>query len=372
MDIGLITDSIDMGAPGVSRYIRNLISELLKQNEINGARHKFFLIHEKENEDEIYKQNNINEIIIKSYNIPLGRELRKLVFLKNALVRYNLDIVHDLAQVGPFMFNNSFKKFETIYDLTPIKFPQFHPMASYYRTKIGIPLIKNKVDQFITISENTKQDLIELYDIKPEKIKTIYLAADNIFKKGYNKDRSELNELGINDKFLLFVGTIEPRKNVKGLLSAFSIIKEQIENIQLVIVGKEGWKSHDVISILSKKNNDIIWLKALSDDKLCMLYNNASLMMFPTFYEGFGLPVLEAMTCGCPVVVSNIPVMHEVVGGAGLLFEPSDNTSIAKKTINILKDDSLRKDLIQKGLNQSKKFSWDKCARETLILYNNI
>jgi len=371
MKIGLITDSIDMGAPGISRYIRNLVSEMVQQNQKNVNSYQFFLIHEKKIKDKFYNLEGVKEILVKTPRIPLGRELRKLFILKNNLKKYNLDIVHDLAQVGPFMFDNSFKKFETIYDLTPVKFPQFHPMASYYRTKIGIPLIKNKVDQFITISENTKQDLIELYDIKPEKVKTIYLAADDIFKKNYNKDKSELNELGINDKFLLFVGTIEPRKNVKGLLSAFNIIKEQIENIQLVIVGKEGWKSYDVISILNN-NNNIIWLKALSDDKLCMLYNNASLMIFPTFYEGFGLPVLEAMTCGCPVVVSNIPVMHEVVGGAGLLFEPSDHTSIAKQTINILKDDSLRRDLIQKGLNQSKKFSWDKCAKETLTLYNNI
>jgi len=343
MKIGLITDSIDMGAPGISRYIRNLVSEMVQQNQKNVNSYQFFLIHEKKIKDKFYNLEGVKEILVKTPRIPLGRELRKLFILKNNLKKYNLDIVHDLAQVGPFMFDNSFKKFETIYDLTPVKFPQFHPMASYYRTKIGIPLIKNKVDQFITISENTKQDLIELYDIKPEKVKTIYLAADDIFKKNYNKDKSELNELGINDKFLLFV----------------------------VIVGKEGWKSYDVISILNN-NNNIIWLKALSDDKLCMLYNNASLMIFPTFYEGFGLPVLEAMTCGCPVVVSNIPVMHEVVGGAGLLFEPSDHTSIAKQTINILKDDSLRRDLIQKGLNQSKKFSWDKCAKETLTLYNNI
>jgi len=366
LKVGLITDSVDMAAPGISRYIKNLVKSMVRQNS---GRYKFYLIHEKKSNDEIYHSLGLEEIIVPKYPLPfIGREIRKIFVLRSKLKKYDLDIVHDLAQVGPFIFRNHYKNIETIYDLTPIRFPKYHTYSSYYRTKLGLPLIINNVDHFITISQNTKRDLIDLYKVKPDRITTIYLASDQIFKKLSFSSKDYLIPLGIKKPYLLFVGTIEPRKNIMALLKAFNSVKIEIKKLQLVIVGKRGWKCQAIVDII-ENNRDIIWKTNVKDEDLLYLYNNAEALIFPTFYEGFGLPVLEAMTCGCPVVVSNINIMHEIVEKAGIYIETHEILTIIDAIKSIINNPNVKNVLIEKGLKQAKKFSWEKCAKETLGIY---
>jgi glycosyltransferase involved in cell wall biosynthesis len=368
--IGLITDSVDMAAPGISRYIRSLVRSLLKENEIV-KQYEFFLIHENNSNDELYSYPGAKEIIVKAPNIPFfRREIRKIFLLSSALKKYQFSIVHDLANVGPFVFRSNFKKVETIYDLTPIRFPEYHPFPTYYRTKIGLLLIKGNVDYFIAISDNTKKDLIELYNINPHKVLVVPLAVDKIFQKKSHVAENEVFRYNITKPFILFVGTIEPRKNILGIVQAFKTVIKKMDNLLLVIVGKRGWRCGEIVKSL--QDNHIVWLENIKDRDLVNLYNAAELLVFPSVYEGFGLPVLEAMSCGCPVLTSDIPVMHEVAGDAAVMVNPRDSSKISEGIVRILADNNLRSSLIDKGLRQSRKFSWERCARETTAIYNKL
>ncbi len=182
----------------------------------------------------------------------------------------------------------------------------------------------------------------------------------------------------IDGDYILFVGTLQPRKNIERLIEAFSKIKNQelgIKNLELVIIGKKGWLYEDILSAPKKfKIEDKVkFLDFVPDSDLSLFYQNAVCFVLPSLYEGFGLPVLEAMNFGCPVITSNVSSLPEVAGDAGILVNPGSVEEIAKSIEKILKmTDNERKEMIEKGYQQAKKFSWEKCARETLSVLEEL
>ncbi|XOU94763.1 MAG: glycosyltransferase family 4 protein [Candidatus Kerfeldbacteria bacterium] len=367
MKIGIITDSIDYNAQGIGRVIKDFCYHLsetkfAKYNEI-------VLIHEKNNNDEIYSLPNFKELIVPSKQIPFGREIRKISTLPSEIRKGNFDVIHDLANVGPFVNSVNAKMIQTVHDLTPVIFPSCHPFPSVYRTKIGMSLIKKNVDHYITVSNSTARDLHKLYKINFNKITTIYSSVSIRMQKFIKEQKNSINP--INDKYILFVGTIEPRKNILGLLDIYEEVRKKNSEIKLIIAGKLGWKYDKIINKIKnhKYKEDIMWISDASDTKLAQLYNHAKLLLYPSFYEGFGLPVLEAIYAGVPVLASDNSSLPELVGFDDLLIDANNISEFSEKTTQIINDESLRLKTIEKLKSRLPLFSWEKNIRQTVEIY---
>ena len=370
MKIGLITNSIDEKSGGIGTYSY----ELIKNFSMMGVPNEYYLIHHTPIDMDIYSTNN--EILIKSYsnfykatmwrmiNAPL-----KLKFIKE------LDLVHDPYEIGPLSFKMPFKKVMTIHDLTPIIFPHAFGLPIVLLHKLLLTRTLKTADKIITDSNSTKNDLINYFNIPEEKIRVILLAADEKFKPLSNKEIKEAKQkYNLNFPFILYVGTLEPRKNIPSLIKAFYKLKKKNLQYKLVIAGKKGWKYKEIFETIDKLNlqSDVVFTGYVPDEDLPALYNAADLFVYPSVYEGFGLPPLEAMACGTPVITSNTSSLPEVVGDAGIMVDPYDVDRLADAMQEVLTDEGLRADMTKKGLGRAKMFSWEKCARETLRVYEEV
>jgi glycosyltransferase involved in cell wall biosynthesis len=285
------------------------------------------------------------------------------------------DIVHGTDH---FVYPNpKSRNIMTIHDLTFVKYPDYVPTI----VKTYLDRIKNCLkftDAIITFSENTKRDLVELLKIDPDKIYITYQASR------YHKDylsNQQIEELKIsvsydfNKPYFLFVSTLEPRKNVIGLIQAFNYLKQKykIEH-QLVLIGQTGWKYQPILDTINQSpyRAEIHHLNYVTDDLVALFYTQAEAFIYPSFYEGFGLPVLEAMILGAPVITSNTSSLPEVTGDSALLINPNDSMELADAMLNLIRDRVLRDNLIFKGKEQASKFSWKKTAQATLNVYHSV
>jgi len=265
----------------------------------------------------------------------------------------------------------------TIHDLTFVKYPDYVPTI----VKTYLDRIKNCLkftDAIITFSENTKRDLVELLKSDPDKIYVTYQASR------YHIDyltHQQIEELKVSvsydftKPYFLFVSTLEPRKNVIGLIQAFDYLKQnyKIEH-QLILIGQTGWKYQPILDMINQSpyRTEIHRLNYLSDDLVALFYTQAEAFIYPSFYEGFGLPVLEAMTLGAPVITSNSSSLPEITGDSAFLINPNDSMELAEAMLNLIRDRVLRDNLIFKGKEQANKFSWEKTAQATLNVYRSI
>jgi len=259
-----------------------------------------------------------------------------------------------------------------IHDLTTILFPEHHKRSNVFLHSKRFKNI-HKVDAILTNSESTKKDIIKHLKIKTEKIFVTYLGADECFRP-MNEAEVEpvLQKYKIRKPYILFVGTLEPRKNVETLISAFDQLKAKHQILhQLVLVGQKGWLYKNIFRAIESSPNksDIRYTDYVPDIDLPALMNGAEVFVYPSFYEGFGLPVLEAMQCGAPVITSDISSMPEVGGEACLYINPDSADELTKSIFEVINDAGLQKNLSEKGVERAKQFSWEKCARETLKVY---
>jgi glycosyltransferase involved in cell wall biosynthesis len=240
-----------------------------------------------------------------------------------------------------------------------------------------MPLTYNRAQKIIAISENTKRDIMSLLKIPEEKIVVIHSAVGDEFKPIH--DRQRLSDVKkkykTGEHFILDVGTLEPRKNLPFLVKAYHLaLKSGQINHNLVLTGKKGWYYEGLFDLIKelKLENKVILPGYVADEDLPALYNAADLFCFPSLYEGFGFPPLEALNCGTPVIAADNSSIPEVVDSAGILL-PIDSEKIwAENIIKVLGSASLQKELREKGLVQAKKFSWGKTARETVEVYKEV
>ncbi len=273
-----------------------------------------------------------------------------------------------------------------IMDLAYLRFPEMFKERDLYQLKNWTAYSAKSASLIFTISNSSKDDIIKFYNINPKKIIVTYLGIKNELGSMNPADakaiagKNELsmkfedvkNKYKISDKFILFVGTLQPRKNIVSLIEAFSLLKE--EDLNLVIVGRKGWLYEEILAAPEKfgVEKNVKFLDFVPDDELNVLYKNAICYCLPSLYEGFGLPVLEAMQRGCPVLTSNVSSLPEAGGNAALYFDPNKSEDIAKKLEIIIKDKKLRYEMIKKGYEQIKKFSWEKTAKQTLDALINL
>jgi glycosyltransferase involved in cell wall biosynthesis len=264
--------------------------------------------------------------------------------------------VHDLA----YLLDNSYFKIET-------------------RLAIGAMTSRaiKRSDKIIAISESTKKDLITHFGVREDKISVIYRSHNaDVYKPSTAADIYNVKQkYNISANYVIYVGTLEPRKNVVGLIKAFGSLKEK-ERLghKLVITGAKGWLYQDIFEMISEMGLEqmVIFTGFVPEEELPILMSGARILIYPSFYEGFGLPPLQAMACGTPVITSKISSMPEVVGDAGWLIDPYNQDELTDAIKSLLADDQLRKIMSQKGLERAKLFSPVKEAQQTIELFNTL
>lgn len=266
----------------------------------------------------------------------------------------------------------------SIMDLAFFHFPEYFTRKDLAQLKSWTAYSIKRADAIITISHASKDDIIKQYTIPEEKIYVIYPGI----KAGMTLQHSvsAMNELkakySLSGKYILFVGTLQPRKNILRLIEAFSILskKRAFSDIELVIVGKKGWSYEEILQAPEKfaVGDRVKFLDFVPDEDLPLLYQQAQCFVLPSLYEGFGLPVLEAMKHNCPVITSNVSSLPEAGGDAAVYIDPLSVSDIAEKLEKVLSDKNLRNTMIEKGRRQIQKFSWEKAAKETLKILEKV
>src|SRR3990167_3019025 len=259
-------------------------------------------------------------------------------------------------------------------------FPNFFsPRKRWCHLSLGIKNQARAADKIIAVSNSTKQDLVNFWKINPEKIFVIHSGiAENFKPRPQNDPKLEhiKKKYNLPDNFIFYFGTIEPRKNIIALIKAFERCAGQFQNedLRLVIAGRLGWLFKDIIKTAqtSKFKEKIIFTGFIDDVDKPYIYNLAKIFVYPSFFEGFGFPPLEAMASGVPTITSNASSLPEIVGDAGIMIDPYKIDELAVAMEFVLSDNALRRELVRKGLKRTKQFSWEKTARETLrVLTNN-
>ncbi|MBU2568275.1 MAG: glycosyltransferase family 4 protein, partial [Elusimicrobia bacterium] len=271
-------------------------------------------------------------------------------------------------------FSPVFKKcpiVSVVYDITTMKYDGYKEHREIFDLRLKNTIKRSKY--LISISEYTKNDLCKYYDVQPDRIVVIPLAADEIFNMIEDKERiiAVLRKYKIDERYILYVGNLGPHKNLHRLVNVFEKLK-RVHGIphKLVLCGKKYW-GQEIIETIHRLNlqEEILVLDYIPDEDLPYIYSGAEMFVFISLYEGFGLPVVEAMACGVPVIASNTTSIPEVVGDAGILVNPLNEEEILTAILKVLNDRQLKKELGLKGINRAKTFSWEKTARETLEVF---
>jgi glycosyltransferase involved in cell wall biosynthesis len=364
MKIGIISEALRTNLTGIGNYVYHTIHELQKINK------DIVII---DNTDKNIP--NTKNVIIKNpfpfFKTYLWMYYLGILFSSN-MNHEKIDLIHNPDQI-PFFSKK--KNIATVFDLTPIIFPKEHNRKRELITRYILPLYLRNTNKIITISQNTKIDIIKYFKIPEEKIKVIHLAANENYVPIDKYESTKIaKKYGVNNKFIIYVGTLEPRKNIPNLLKSYNILKNYGINHKLIITGKKGWKYKEIFETIEKLKlqNDVIFTGYVPDEDLPGLYNAADLFVYPSLYEGFGLPPLEAMQCGTPVITSNTSSLPEVVGDAGIMVDPYDIDGLASKMYEVLTNEDLRNNMSKKGIERAKLFSWKKCAEEHLKVYEEV
>ena len=390
MKIGIdVRTLMDTYYSGVSTYSFNLIQELLKIDKENN----YFLYYNSakkvtlpnfEGEYSVVHTQYPNKI----FNYLLQKNL-SLPKIDNTLG--GLDIF--LAPHYNFMaLSGGVKKVLTIHDLSFIRYPEyFSRRKNFWHQLINIKKLAHSMDVIVAVSENTKQDIIELLNIREDKIKVVHSGLENNFIQSIsdlensnfesnveeNKYRDLKEKYNLPDKYILSLSNLEPRKNLRTLISAYNKIRDRNPdfcNIKLVICGAKSWSYNNIFESIekSKYKKDIIYTSYIDNLDKPYIYRQAQIFVYPSFYEGFGFPPLEAMASAVPVIASFSSSIPEIIDKAGILLDPKSSDELAMAMTNLLKDEKLRNYYINKGLNRAKKFSWEKTAKTYIKIFNDL
>lgn len=258
-------------------------------------------------------------------------------------------------------------------DLISFKYPDYFTLKTRIVESLFVKLALKKVKHIVAISQSTARDIEKLCPEAKTKTKVVPLAADPMFKKA-KYDIEILKRHGVEKPYILSVGTIEPRKNHLSLLSAYQKMPRTLrDNYDLVLIGKRGWRCNHIMNAINEqaRTGSVKYLEFISDSDLVHFYNGASLFVYPSFYEGFGLPIVEAMSCGVPVITSNLSSMPEVGGNAAYYIDPNKIEEITDAMVKILTQKELANKMSSMGLFQSSEYSWQKAAKAIYNIVDN-
>jgi glycosyltransferase involved in cell wall biosynthesis len=265
----------------------------------------------------------------------------------------------------------------TLHDVIPYKMPETVGESYLKIFNEEMPDIVSRCDGIITVSQFSKDDIANAFNFPKEKIYVTHLAAESIYRPLDKEECSSLikNQYDISGDFIIYVGGFSPRKNIIGLIEAFSMLRKKYKkDIKLVIVGKQG-KSYSIYKKRTQSlgiEDNVLFPGFIPIEHMPALYNASKLLVYPSFYEGFGLPPVEAMACGVPVITSNVTSIPEVLGTSAVFINPHDADELCEAMLNVLSNDILRDKLIMSGLVRSSELSWHNTAKETLLAFSKI
>jgi len=316
-------------------------------------------------------------------------------YLPELGLKWHLAVLKDLKSSRPdiYVAPTSFivpslaprwlKVLPVVHDVVAFLFPKSHSKKAVFVERLTMRRALRKASKVFVVSENTQNDLIKLFNYPKSSIIEISCAPHDVYSKEIHPaDTAKvIKKYQLPEKFILGVGTLEPRKNFSTLIKSFVIVKRKFPDYKLVIVGKKGWKWETLGREVRKYKleNDVIFTGLMKesyvkDEDLHHIYHAAEVFVFPSLYEGFGIPPLEAMASGCPVIASNTASLPEVIGDAGLLIDPRNSLKIADAIIGLIENPQLRNTLLEKGFHRSRKFTWQESAQtvlQTISEYEN-
>lgn len=360
----IIADCMDVGFGGMKTYTKNLIEHITRLRTDS----QLYIINTKRND----KKGNVQFISIPFISWPGKFFFRAFYQIPRVIKKIAPDVVLETTHFGPFRLPDSIKRVTVIHDLSTFLFPHYHTWLIRTLERIFLPGIIKKSVRLITVSNSTKKDLMEHFGVPESKISVIPLAAETRFAK--TVDQSVLTRLKIVAPYFLCLGVVQPRKNVPTLLRAYEKFRNNSEQVyQLVLVGQVGWKSKSILQEIERHayKDDIILTGHLPDEDLPALYSMSQAFIYPSFYEGFGLPLLEAMSCGVPCIASKSSSIPEVGGDAPLYFEPNDVDLLydCMRSIILKEETGICKSKL--SLRQAEEFNWELTGKQTLEVLNN-
>lgn len=356
---------------GIAHYTYYLVKHLLKFDK----RNEYVLFFDSRMQRE--RTHELEQPNVKIVYFPFSQYRKFLpvgyshLLITGALMREHLDLYHAPATSVPLTYRGP--TVVTVHDLAIYKHPKLFPSGQLLSTKVVVPRSIRRAKRVIAVSETTKRDVRQLFRVGDKRVKLIY--------EGFVRERAAATVVDVKekyglDKYVLFVGTIEPRKNLVNLIRGFSSVANlpSLRKTSLILVGAPGWKYGDVIKAIkdAKIGSRVRYLGYVPHHDKLQLIEHAQAFAFPTLYEGFGLPVLEAMSLGCPVVTSRISALPEIVGTAAVFVNPHKFREIGQAIAKVVGNANLRSKLIADGQKRSSMFTWDATARETLAVYREV
>ncbi len=346
MNIAIVTDSIRKNATGIGFYAQDIASKIVKKNIENNYT---FL-------DYATTSFNKNHLTLINNPFTFFKTYLWHNFLPLKTKSLNVDYICNLSAV-PHLIPFRQKEIFFVYDISWYLYPEYHPLSRVLFYKATFQNCLKKSSRIVVDSLSTQNDLVTIFHIPKEKISIVYPTVLHIPKD--NKPRT----YSFAFPYMLYIGTLEPRKNIETIILAFKELKQTYHlPHKLLLCGKKGWKYDSIFRLIQSLNleNDVLYLGYITDGEKKYLYKHAEFFVYPSFYEGFGIPVLEAMRYGCPVITSNVSSLPEVIGNAGITVDPHDTHALMYAMKRLLVEKILRKKMVTAGYQQVKKLSNEK------------
>jgi glycosyltransferase involved in cell wall biosynthesis len=366
LKIGVIYGGISDQKAGMDHYLHQI---LLAMKRI-APEHRYVLIDHRRQQSTF--RDHFEQLIVDLPAHPMGLTRWNLLAVPKILDQF--DLIYSPGLYGPVRIPQKVASVMMVPDLTRYLFPGFFSFNPVQKILdwFAYPAMLRRYNHILTISRTTQKDLMTLFNIPQEKITVIYPWAEESFQPLVDIETLVpfIKRYGLKRPFILFLSTLEPRKNIVTLIRAFAGLKDQIPH-DLVLVGQRGWKYAPIFKEIGRQKlqERVHWIGYVPDEERVLFYNAADLLVFPSWYEGFGLPLLEAMQSGCPVISSQVSSMPEVVGDSGLLIDPNRVEDLQKAMLRLVQEPGLTEKLRRAGLEQAQKFSWETSARITLEVF---
>ncbi|HEY8259120.1 MAG TPA: glycosyltransferase family 1 protein [Gemmatimonadales bacterium] len=367
MRVGIDATAVPLQRAGAGNYIFNLIQALARVDRSN----EYVVFGKAAHEEELDLRGSTVHFVQKEFSGRGARLLWEQVGLPKEVRTHRLDVLHSPHYTMPL--RHSARSVVTFCDMTFVLHPDLHEPLKRVFFPVMMRLSARRADRLIAISESTREDLVRMWGVDRRRVTAIPLAADSDYHPLPPKEIAETcTTFGLRPGgYILYVGMLEPRKNVDRLVEAFGRVAGDMPDLELVIGGRRGWMYDQIFAQVEALglHDRVRFTGFVPQEALPALYGGARFFVYPSKYEGFGIPVLEAMSCGTPVITTNVSSMPEVAGDAAILVAPDDVAGLASALVRAAADHTLRADLACKGLMRAKMFSWERCARETIAVY---
>jgi glycosyltransferase involved in cell wall biosynthesis len=374
MNVLIDASSITRKKAGVGTYAKNLIEQLIR---IHPGPHFFVLAQDDDQELNFAGRENVTMLRVSAKwfrKLPL-RVLLEQAFLPLLLVKNRIDVLHSLHYSFPLVRFGT-RQVVTVHDMTFFSMPEVHEFIKIKYFRFFIRAAARLADRIVFVSHSTWRDCLDRLGPLRGSCSVIHLGKSDAFHPGLDPVQVQQvrDKYGLQVNYILYIGTIEPRKNLANLIRAFGSISQQHPGLLLTIAGMKGWMYDDLQEIIVrlKLESRVIFTGFVPEEDKPFLIAAARAFAYPSLYEGFGIPVLEALACGVPTLTSNVSSLPEVAGDAALLVDPRNVESISLALERLLSDNVLRDRLRTESIAQAAKFTWAKTAEETLHAYQDV